>query len=623
MADEPSATDIASTIGTWLGVGLALFALIGIVGPVLAIDSLTRRVGDSFGYVSRGVWAGGQRRLLRQIRAPLLYKEPDLRDAKFALEPFEFEAVPTRGTPSRIKIRSQADGVPSAKTSSGWVQFGSVIEGYNVPMSTGDSLVIRDEEALLPVNTSWLQLTGLLGRYGPWQDKGRLPLQVSHGITSNQAKIDSKFIRESSRGSDRHHVNPKDHVFFSRHELDRIGHLGKDKYRVDDVQDIPISPEAASSQQPRTPVFDYLPRPAEPRAVHFDDSDDESISVDPEHVPRRRLRPTETSAAKYITPRLRDANATNSVDPDRPRGFCLDEWNEREADLSELAGVVHADVPDLQVLSLQEISLSTEDVRDINNADGGTYHERQSEWVRLEEAYDGRRHLRREDAQFIGLALLDLELSPHGYLMSGEPSACRALICQAASSSLPQLLARIMGSIDALGLEEAVKDPLKTASRSFYDLTQLIRSTRKYYSALHALNLALQDATPTSSTKETTALTSIGCVMLTSPEFRSLIAQSARLLSEGLDGSVVVDLGHGAIEMPTVMNFVAKFPIDTDRLFPDAASDMLSGTVTIRLARALLACLRAALRSAMFDTALDSVPLFEAVRRLDEVVLLG
>ena len=71
------------------------------------------------------------------------------------------------------------------------------------------------------------------------------------------------------------------------------------------------------------------------------------------------------------------------------------------------------------------------------------------------------------------------------------------------------------------------------------------------------------------------------------------------------------------------MNFIARFPIDTDILFPDTGQNDLSGTLTVPLAKVILVCQRAALRSAMLDTALDSVPLFEAVRQLDEVVFVG
>lgn len=61
--------------------------------------------------------------------------------------------------------------------------------------------------------------------------------------------------------------------------------------------------------------------------------------------------------------------------------------------------------------------------------------------------------------------------------------------------------------------------------------------------------------------------------MITSFEFRSLMSQSARLLSEqGGDfiGSIVVNFDRGFKEVPTVMNFVSRFPVDIDPLFPDS-----------------------------------------------------
>ena len=716
IADKPSASDLASTIGTWLAVGLGLFALIGVVGPLLvwratqsernkAISALEQGGGETFGYISRGLWTGSKVRVLRQVRAPLLHSEPNLGNGQNSLAPYHFQAVPAQGTRSGSKVKSDCKARPPSTSSSGWVQFGSIIEGYGIPLATGDNLTIKDNRTILPVHTSWLLLIGLLGRYGPWHDKGRLPLRIEHGISSTQATIATRFARSNrsqiqqqfdrtlprpggessapwikSRAPwedrrDRRSINKipykplyglngtmslpakkpasragysspvTDEVFFSRHDTDRIGDLGTDGCLpsvlfwlavgcipsntggiicLGDVEDVPVLPAAPEIVLPQKsrPRYYHLDRAPGDRArpVRYENSHTSSESDDEVIISPRRH---ERSAAVFGTRPQGDHFSATPWDPNRSRAFCLAEWNERDNALSDLANVVHADSPDLKVLSLREVVLSAQELDEITEADNGTFFDRESPWIRLPPGHMGLRCLRRADAQLIGLALLTLDLSPHGYLMSCEPSACRDIFCYAAFESLPQLLTRTMWDIDALHLEGASKERLRTAMSRFYSLSQPIQRTRQYYSALYDLDQALQNAIQASSRRVEIGLLSLGCVMLTSPEFRSLIAQSARLLSEGFSGSIAINFDRGSVEVPTVMNFIARFPIDTDILFPDTGQNDLSGTLTVPLAKVILVCQRAALRSAMLDTALDSVPLFEAVRQLDEVVFVG
>lgn len=126
------------------------------------------------------------------------------------------------------------------------------------------------------------------------------------------------------------------------------------------------------------------------------------------------------------------------------------------------------------------------------------------------------------------------------------------------------------------------------------------------------------------SVKDQIADLALGCVMITSPEFRSLISQSARLLAHGFDGKVAVDLDAGLINFPTVLNFLAEFPVDLDDVVPPGVGAAeRTGAVQAPLPRVMLVCQRAALRSAMLDSALDSKPLFEAVARLEDVVYIA
>ncbi|KAK8006208.1 hypothetical protein PG991_012505 [Apiospora marii] len=708
--EKPSTTDLVSAVGTWLAVGLAVIALVGVVGPILvwratkgernrAINAIEEGEAESFGYVGRGLWAGRRMRLFRRVSNPLLQNEPDLGDNKH----FAFQAPPdspqqAASSAARLfgwkhKAGSSSKPQPSNE-STDWVQFGSLAEAYSIPMKKGDNLVVEDGRAWLPVHTSWLLLLGLLGRYGPWQDKGRLPPTIARGTASNQARVGTLRQRSTGRPrslptsrpwekshtpwEDAHdrrsfgsvtynplyglegtlftpsHI-PRDtgdqkRVFFSRHRANRTGQLTPNKYGVDllfwmavgciptssgdilclaDVQDVPVIQELRTAS--RTTLSAPSPGPAMPsrRNVHFDEDVEQSGSEDYAAPSLNDVAYQQISPAAYITPHSSGPELTVSYDPGRPRVFELAPWSERNADLSDFAAVVKADSTEKRVLSFRETALTEEQVRDILSASAGTYMDRGSDWLRLwRGGMDGgyARFMSRRDGQLLAHALLTLDLSPHGYLMSLERSHCRSMLCDAASS-LPQLLTRSLWSIDALDLsdDDDLKTRLGKAMAKFYDLSQPAVRTRLYFAALYELDAALQEATRKTERAEQLAAQALGCVMLTSPEFRSIIAQATRLLAEGFGGNtaIVVNLDAGVIEVPTVLNFVCRFPIETEVLLDGVEPADGSGSVRLSLACVVLVCQRAALRSAMLDSALDSEPLFRAVTSLGQTVLMG
>ncbi|KAK7921330.1 hypothetical protein PG985_009352 [Apiospora marii] len=707
--DKSSTTDLVSAVGTWLAVGLAVIALVGIVGPILvwratkgernrAINAIEEGEAESFGYVGRGLWAGRRMRLFRRVCSPLLQNEPDIG----GMMHFHFQApgsvMPPSSTPApspglfwrRTKPGPGSKPQPS-RASAGWVQFGSLVEAYRIPMKKGDNLVIENDRTWLPVHTSWLLLLGLVGRYGPWQDKGRLPLTIARGTASNQARVGTPRQRSfgqprslpTSRPWEKSHkpwedahdrrsfdndsytpiyglegvlFTPSPHsrgiggqkrVFFSRHDAKRTGQLTHDRYGVDllfwmavgclptssgdviclaDVQDVPLIVESRAVTQ--TPLEAPSPGPimSTRRNVHFDGDDEQSVNSDDFVTPTATHMQDGISPAAYITPQTSDPVPSVSFDPSRPRAFQLAPWDERNAELSDFAAVVQADSADTRVLSFRETALTEEQIRDIVSASTGTYMSRDSEWLRLGGGGGNRsRFMSRRDGQFIANALLTLDLSPHGYLMSLERSLCRSMICDAASS-LPQLLTRSLWSIDSFAIsDEDLKRRLGKAMTKFYDHSQPAARTRQYFAALYELDAALQQATEKTRRAEQIAVQALGCVMLTSPEFRSIIAQATRLLAEGFGSSttMVVNLDAGVIEVPTVLNFICMFPIEAEVLFDGVEPADRSGSVRLSLACVVLVCQRAALRSAMLDSALDSEPLFRAVTSLGQTVLMG
>ena len=119
------ALDLAGVIGTWVAAGLAVIALVGVVGPVLVwkasqsnrnlgLDRLDEGLATSGGYISKGVqfWSG--KRLFRRIQAPILSSPPQLSGWKPSWK---------SGSP-----------IPSRKSAM-WVQLGAVLQAYGLPHS--------------------------------------------------------------------------------------------------------------------------------------------------------------------------------------------------------------------------------------------------------------------------------------------------------------------------------------------------------------------------------------------------------------------------------------------------------------------------------------------------------
>jgi hypothetical protein len=694
--DQPSIVDLVSAIGTWLAVGLALVALIGVVGPILvwratkteqnrALNEIDDEGAETFGYIGRGLWTGHKVRIFRAIRAPILTQEPEL-------------------SADHLTLRLASQDQQPSDLSTDWIQFGSLVEGYGIRILRGDTLVVQNGHAFLPVHTSWVLLIGLVGRYGKWQDKGMLPSTIARGISSTQAQVQipagrtsrsrSNFIAEDERygtwtartarpfkrsstpwedRNDRRRArgvtyrplygltgifffpstsgeendDTTDHLFFSRHKAKRVGQLNQESLGIDmlfwlsvgclpigdtiicltDVRDVHVLPEPTRPQ--RAPVrYDERPRNLDsrfkpPRIVGFGidtSSDESSEDIFPSNSDAR-FRPYDSA---YIAEQPNDPSSNRSVDVEGLRVFHLSPWNDRQDRLSDFSSIVYAERTSNKVISLREVALSEADANNIISGNEGTYIARDLPWIRLNTFGSvPQRLLRRSDGQLFAMALLELELCPYGYLISKEPSWSEPLL-RAAANSLPQLLVRVLWNIDSsyghLNFDE--RNHLHEAMRVVHHMDQ-ISSTRRYFDTIYTLDKALGNAIKPNSLKGQIANISLGCVMLTSPEFQSIISQSARLLSEGFNGTIEFDLEKSVIKVHTVMNFVSQFPVDFDVLFPRAEDIDRTGTVQMSLADVLLICQRAALRSMALIEYLDSGPLFKAVSRLSKKVYIN
>lgn len=100
-----SSLDVAGVIGTWVGAGIGIVALIGIIGPLLVWRATrTERfkaiaaVGeDSHGFISHGIPIWPNIRIFRRVRVPMLKREPDFSSKKFA---WDLGELPEKGSAS-------------------------------------------------------------------------------------------------------------------------------------------------------------------------------------------------------------------------------------------------------------------------------------------------------------------------------------------------------------------------------------------------------------------------------------------------------------------------------------------------------------------------------------------
>lgn len=182
-SNGPGLVELTSNIGTWVAAGLAIIALVGIVGPLLALQAAASDKNRAMNavqdqqqkYVSRGF------RLTRGLRVFRRIRVPNLSPGYITNEPDTAPLVPSLRAALGRWVLKPRDYLP---WNSGWAKFAELIEAYEVRdgtsnglvelsvPETGGSLEIVNSRTALVVNKHWILLLGLLGRYGERIDKG-------------------------------------------------------------------------------------------------------------------------------------------------------------------------------------------------------------------------------------------------------------------------------------------------------------------------------------------------------------------------------------------------------------------------------------------------------------------
>lgn len=272
--------------------------------------------------------------------------------------------------------------------------------------------------------------------------------------------------------------------------------------------------------------------------------------------------------------------------------------------------------------SLEEYGVVEDVVRDMQKSSGITYDPIDSNWVRLgaDSVFDGEvessyAFYDPRSAQVLAKVLMDLPLSPEGYLIGRHRnSLCRMALCNAAQC-LPQFLVRVASDINSLHVPAMSSNEIQTACYRLFDLCVNYKPEKPFFRAIYTLDVMLQDLLPL----DLKATAAISVVTLTSAEFRNMITIVARLISESKDKTITLDIGPAStLNVPLVMSIAQKFPIDMAVLFPKETISTQS--IDIRFSHMMFAALKACLRSAFLATSPDSTPLFEAFAEMDDIV---
>lgn len=672
-------TDLAGAIGTWVAVGVALIALLGVVAPLLvwrasrtersrALAALDAGLAESSGFVTRGLRFGPNIRLFQRVRAPVLSAAPEI-----ARKTIQWKAADPQ-------IEGQWRQ-PSAESTS-WVQLGHVLRSYGLAFRTADVLVIEDGYAVLPVSRDWIFVLGLVGRFGHRSDQGKWPRRRPRGthfrqtpagygiqgsrpptpgwMTSRPRWADEDdelmhlednsklkifgLIGELRVSLGRYSATLKRRtgralIFFSAHEPREVGDLGREAYRVDqlfwlsvgslpmgdgrvlsleDPQPVQAAEDSESEASSDNQVMGWEAMNKSP-AVHFD--------IQHDRAQYRRRRPEQSTAVSpmfILTPSgadpLEDGGEPMRRLWDGPRMFRMAATEARAETLLSIAEIVGAEDESVKTFSLEEVPVQEKDVSALKTDAHRTYVPHDRPWVRLTTAEEfgsasSAWFLGREDAQLLARALLELPVCAQGALMYRSTTSGCRRLLVGASEILPRLLARIGNELTILALEPRESQQLGSCMWNMMTCMTPFKYTRMFSLALFELDHRLDAICQ----DELVVQMAVQAVTLTNPEFRDLISQSTRNIKDCMPSSLILDLESSTLNVVSVMGMVQKFPVDIDVLIDNPAMIDRTANKRIPYRNAILLVLKASLKSAYLQTSVDSQPLYQMVLEIDEI----
>lgn len=681
------ATDLAGAIGTWVAVGLAMVALLGVLAPFLvwrasrtdrskALIALDAGLADSGGYVSKGLKIRHDIRLFQRVEAPILSRSPNVA--------------------RKVLVWDAATRLPS-RESAGWVQFSKVAISYGLMFRTGDVLTVDKRATKLPVSRAWIFVIGLVGRFAHRRDGGKWPKHRPKGIRSERAPPGRRIASaattparnfakstagwmtglqdwagdnggasgrftplsglcgtleyKNARMSDNAtagEYRAEDNFSFRAHEDAEIGDNISEQLGIHDlfwlsVGCLPMSDGRVLSLE----NVQALPHDLDPgisdsdvKAVNWAGVESSAatsgVHFADDFVLYSTLRnpfgtPAEMSSAAYVTPVGLDPQITGnttgsyqSTNKNTPRRFRMSFTDDRVEDLVGLAELVGAETAETRALGLEEVATSPDEVAIMNLDASSTYVPCQRTYVRLTPKLEKGKVSSAWFLERQDAQLLSRALVELPICMHGVLMyKAKGAVCRRMLAAASQLLPRMLARI---GSDIALLT-LDAAAQIYLEnaIWDMLRCITpfKYTRTFAAILLRLDEALKEACTEDPMVQMVVQVITQTNAEFRDLTSQSVRNIKECLSLTVTLDMTSSTLNVVSAMGMVQKFPVDIDVLFTNPTAIDRSKDIVIPYKSVLLLVTKATLKSAYLETCLDSEPLFSCVMGMDEVAFVA
>ncbi|MCJ1248500.1 hypothetical protein MMC30_005718 [Trapelia coarctata] len=637
--------EVAGVAGTWVAAGLAVVALIGIAGQIVAWrTSRTERykaisaVGPvNYGFIGKGWWAGPNTRVYRRIAAP------DIKDEKLF------------ANASQVWTYERYEHLSDSLRTSSWVQFGGLLKCYKFDLRYGNVLDIQGGRTWLPIHRSYLMAIGILGRVGRRPDRGKW---------DGRASRVSFYSRDHER--DRDHHRGRDRELGRRPTVDSAwgptyygitaaiqfheSRQGKTKevlYTPQSKDDIGmITAEQISLREMFLMAVGCIPSGSEEcywladSFLTFEENEDvyasSLLSDDPDDGPALD-RPTHITRIQAMVENNSDLGELADLpEADEMRALELIVISELDPRLERLAKPFSALPAREKIKTLGVVRLDRETLSSLKNLSDATYLPATADWIRIPRGKQSYRrdsnvkeYIRRRDGQSLALALLNIKWHPEGYIIGGISSQHRSIrfLTSAGSTKVFILfITRLQLGIETLGLTLDQKRSFFDSAKNVKDQLNIAKKwykERKSRSLMQALYLFQQNIKSVVH-KSSRANQMIGILMISNAEFFALVLESARFLETAGTMPIDIDLTAGTIKVLSGFGVTRTFVVDVDILSPGPnRGSTPEAKATILHTHVLMASLEACLTSVMLNCSFDADRFVSEVLECDEVLFMG
>lgn len=645
-------------IGTWIGAGIGIVALVGIVGPVLVwLASRTDRhktlnaMGrDTNGYISPGWHLGPNIYLGQRMKAP------------------ELRQMGPNAMPNGI-LNFDAASLKPFKTESRWVHFGALLEAYGMQFTKGGDILIKDGKTYLPIHPSWILAVGILGRYS--SQKGWQGMSKSRRFTLGTSFRNDKPRPLTSAGgyprSSTAQVAQRQQHFGVLPQPPPMIHNGPQpehrRYEETDIAEtltdqilhgITGSLGIYGPQQQINSPFPTLTYRSPSATIY-------AAEIQTDILPMKELFLLSLGLVKiregqYAS--LADSWPAESWGQSSRSGSESDHPHERQRAINDrryrsLYGNTareryetgHRHNRAVTVLRLRSLDIteslekvsgpfanlnigheiegftpedSQDTLRTLSKFEGSTYVPADDAWVRV---VDGT-YIPRVDAQRMALALLRLPWVSQGYLIGGDGYGVATDLFTAASNRLRPMMVRLQEKVSLLDVTEQDKGKLSTVMEPVLrrlDRDRVDHDTQTFRK-LYDLNKTLLELG--SPENQVVADEVVAILSITNEEFRDIVHQSIRNLSESTAVTVDLDLRPMTLKVPSVFGVRQSFHVDWDIITETTSGTRPHETIPVKHTAIVLASMRSLVLCMMLRTCSDAGPLLQLVEECGDMAYM-